>query len=126
MQNKNRVYRAFKELQDVGQDILLPTPPLKSGEDLRQVPNHNHDVIDSAKLSAQVEMSPKFEDFRKVQKPFKKMVKKPLSSKDSLVNNDDPIIMGGEDQSDTEARKRRDKVKEVNKHENKSRFFLNS
>ena len=62
-QNMNRVYRVYKGLQDAGRDILLPAPPLESGDDLGQVPNHHHGVIDKpdphkvedrAKLLAQI------------------------------------------------------------------------
>ena len=115
------MYRAFKELQEIGGGLLLPIPPLQSKEDFGQLPNHNHDVLsngsveESANLS-NIKMQDK-EDLRKMQKPFKAKVKKISKHSLSYDKNDlDPITMGGEDQNDAEARKRRDKVKEVNDH----------
>ena len=49
-------------------------------------------------------------------------VKKPVSSENSVlfenhdVNNDEPIIMGGEDRNSADARKKRDKVKAVSEN----------
>ena len=118
MLRKNRVYRAFKELQEVGGGLLLPIPPLQSKEDLRQLPYINHDIISNGSVEkranlSNIEMQDK-EELRKIQKPFKAKVKKIVLSKHPFDKNDfDPITMGGEDQNDAEARKRRDKVKEV-------------
>ena len=52
--------------------------------------------------------------------PLNEVVKKPVSSEKSIIdenlNHDYPIIIGGEDKSDADARKKRDKVKAVSEN----------
>ena len=150
----NRVYRVYKGLQDAGRDILLPAPPLESGDDWGQNPANGvidrpnpRKVEERAKLLAQIEMDAQLEDLRKKQIEEQKqrviakpkidnaqpldnqVVKKPSSSSEksssevqqiNKVQNDLPIVMGGEDH-DADARKKRDKVKAVRIY-----FFKNS
>ena len=142
----NRVYRVYKGLQDAGRDILLPAPPLESGDDWGQNPANGvidrpnpRKVEERAKLLAQIEMDAQLEDLRKKQIEEQKqrviakpkidnaqpldnqVIKKPSSSSEksssevqqiNKVQNDLPIVMGGEDH-DADARKKRDKVKAV-------------
>jgi len=148
-QNMNRVYRVYKGLQDAGRDILLPAPPLESGDDWGQNPANGvidrpnpRKVEERAKLLAQIEMDAQLEDLRKKQIEEQKqrviakpkidnaqpldnqVVKKPSSSSEksssevqqiNKVQNDLPIVMGGEDH-DADARKKRDKVKAMMQH----------
>jgi len=91
--NMNRVYRVYKQLQDV-QDILLPAPPLNNddGDGIPQVnPHHNHfggvlarpdphKVEDRARLLANVEMDSELERIRKqqIEKNPKQVIAKPV------------------------------------------------
>jgi len=98
-QNMNRVYRVYKGLQDAGRDILLPAPPLESGEDFNQAFHQNHGVIDRpdphkvedrAKLLAQIEMDAQLEDLRQkqIQEQKQRVIPKPHIDSAQPLNNE--------------------------------------
>ena len=87
--NANKVYRVYKELQDVGRDFILPAPPVATlspgvksgtGKDPESVlelsPNvrhgvhgvvDKHKIEDKARLLAQVELDEQINELRKKQ-----------------------------------------------------------
>ena len=95
----NRVYRVYKGLQDAGRDILLPAPPLESGDDFNQAFHQNHGVIDRpdphkvedrAKLLAQIEMDAQLEDLRQkqIQEQKQRVIPKPHIDSAQPLNNE--------------------------------------